>query len=62
MATIVGSKDIVKILMDNACDIHLTDQFNRTCLHMATIFNNFNIVSYLVEQGAKIDKQMKVMV
>ena len=60
IAAIIGTEDIVKILISNSCDINVPDQFDRTPTHMATIFNNLSIISYLIEHGGHIDSQMKV--
>ena len=51
------SVEIIQVLISHGLDIDAADSFNSTLLHKAAGANNLEIVKFLIEQGAGIEKR-----
>lgn len=54
-ACMKGSRDVVKLLLDNGADAGLGNQSNRTPMHFAAETGNFQILSLLTDAGADVN-------
>jgi len=47
---------LVRILVDKGVDVNKADRYGNTPLILASYYNNENIVNYLIEKGADVQR------
>ncbi|EAY04915.1 ankyrin repeat protein, putative [Trichomonas vaginalis G3] len=48
---------LCQYFLSNGVDINTKDNFGKTALHIATVYNSIEVVEYLIEQGININSQ-----
>lgn len=56
LASSRGNLDLVKLLIENGAKINYTNPNGEDALSLATLFKNYDIVLYLLQQGADCNK------